>query len=688
MEVDAMCRVDCLFITVLVTSLPAFAADVQPGADYLKWVRDEADRLTQTGSPLVSAGSDQKAARAAFIKQLETHLGIAGIERPALDPVVVGRIEKPDYVIERVHFQTLPGIRMPGNVYLPKKTGRLPAVLHVHGHWSGAKQDPVVQARCVACVRAGFVVLVVDAFGAGERAIGSALGEYHGGMTAATLLPVGKPLAGIQIVENMRAVDYLISRPEVDPEKLGVTGASGGGNQSMYAGAYDTRLKAVVPVCSVGNYKAYLGAACCMCEVVPGALQFTEEDAILAAVAPRALKVISASRDARQFSPGEAARSIGSARSLFSVLGRGNAIEHQVFESGHDYSKPMRESMVGFMKQHLLGQGMGQPVPEADFVAEPRESLRCFAEGARPSDWKTLPHYAAKLGTQALAAHQWPTDAAGWEAWRAGARLKLTPLLDGPLPVRAGKGIVSDRTNQGVRQLAIETEPGIILPVTVENGQIRQPLMVVLHEEGAAAAAKTPLVQMLRQRGAATVTLDLRATGTLAVPGDRIGLAPDHNSAEWALWLGRPLAGQWARDISRVIDVLERDLPDRRPITLVGMGPMGIPALLSAAQDDRIATVAMVESMLSWISDKPYSKQRLATMIPHVIPRVGDVAQIAALSGKTQRLVVAGGVDGQGNPLDAGKPEALFQAVKTAWTRGPEFCGSAPSAVADALTKR
>jgi dienelactone hydrolase len=678
----------CLFLTSASLVGTSWGADLPAGTDYLKWVREEADRLTKSGSPLVSAGANHLSDRTAFIKRLESNLGIEEIARPALDPVVVGRIEKPDYVIERVHFQTLPGIRMPGNVYLPKKPGRLPAVLHVHGHWSGAKQDPVVQARCVACVRAGFVVLVVDAFGAGERAIGAPLGEYHGGMTAATLLPVGKPLAGIQMVENVRAVDYLISRPEVDPEKLGVTGASGGGNQSMYAGAYDTRLKAVVPVCSVGNYKSYLGAACCMCEVVPGALQFTEEDAILASVAPRALKVISASRDARQFSPGEAAQSIGSARSLFAVLGRGNAIEHQVFESGHDYSKPMRESMVGFMKLHLLGQGNGQPVPEAEFVAEPRDSLRCFAEGARPADWKTLPQYSAMIGTQSIAAKKWPTDAAGWEAWRVNARPELAKLLNGQLPIRAGKGVVSEKTINDVRHLTIETEQGITLPVTVEKGKIRQPLVIVLHEDGAAVASKSPLVETLRQAGAGIVTLDLRATGKLAVAGDRIGLAPDHNSAEWALWLGRPLAGQWAHDISRVIDTLERDLPDRRPITLVGMGPMGIPALLAATQDDRIATVAMVDTMLSWISDKPYGKQRLATMIPHVIPRVGDIAQIAAITGKTQRLVIAGGVDGQGNPLDSGKPEALFRSLKDAWSGGLQFCGSAPGTVADALTKR
>jgi dienelactone hydrolase len=90
-------------------------------------------------------------------------------------------------------------------------------------------------------------------------------------MVGATLLPIGLPLSGLQVYENMRAVDYLLTRPEVDGSRLGITGASGGGNQTMYAGAFDERFKAVVPVCSVGTYQSYVGAACCMCEVVPGA---------------------------------------------------------------------------------------------------------------------------------------------------------------------------------------------------------------------------------------------------------------------------------------------------------------------------------------------------------------------------------------------------------------------------------
>ena len=143
----------------------------------------------------------------------------------------------------------------------------------------------MVQARCLGLVKLGFFVLTLDAFGAGERHPTPGPGAYHGAILGASLWPASQTLLGMQVYDNRRAVDYLLTRPEVDGARLGVTGASGGGNQTMYAGALDERFQAVVPVCSVGNYQAYLQAACCVCEVLPGALRFTEEGDVLGLVA-------------------------------------------------------------------------------------------------------------------------------------------------------------------------------------------------------------------------------------------------------------------------------------------------------------------------------------------------------------------------------------------------------------------
>ena len=110
------------------------------------------------------------------------------------------------------------------------------------------------------------------------------------------------------------------------------------------------------------------------------------------------------------------------------------------------------------------------------------------------------------------------------------------------------------------------------------------------------------------------LTLDLRATGKLAQPNDRIGRAPDHNTAEWSLWLGRPLLGQWVIDVRRLLDALqERDsrLPDE--VLVAGIGPAGVVAICSAAVDARITRVAASGMLASYVTREPYQGQRLGT---------------------------------------------------------------------------
>ena len=235
-----------------------------------------------------------------------------------LDPEVLGTLSRPGYAIERLTFQSRPEVRVTANLYRPDPVALpCPAVLSVHGHWAWARMDPHVQPRCIALAKLGYVVLCVDAFGSGERAVEPGPGTYHGGLTGASLLPLGTPLIGLQVNDNRRAVDYLISRQEVDASRLAVTGASGGGNQTLYAGATDDRLKAVIPVCGIGTYDSYLRTACCVCEInIGGAIYATTAD-LLAMVAPRALLVVSASKDALQFSVAEAAKSVALARERF-----------------------------------------------------------------------------------------------------------------------------------------------------------------------------------------------------------------------------------------------------------------------------------------------------------------------------------------------------------------------------------
>ncbi|OWK43146.1 alpha/beta hydrolase family protein [Fimbriiglobus ruber] len=661
-----------VLVLVLVVVLPPLGqtADPPPGQQYLDFIKKQAATLRAADKPPASRDEWQKQ-RDELRKNLLAAWGGFPTEKYPLDVKKLGELKRDGYRVEKLIFQTLPGVWMTANSYVPDKPGKLPAILQVHGHWRGAKQDPVVQSRCIGAAKLGFFVLCVDAFGAGERAIGTALGEYHGEMTAATLFPIGRPLSGIQVYENMRAVDYLQTRPEVDGDKIGITGASGGGNQTMYAGAFDERFKCVVPVCSVGNYQAYLGAACCMCEVVPGAFKFTEEGNILGLVAPRGLMVISATRDAFQFSVGEAKKSLAAAEPIFKLYGKPGHIRHAIFDSGHDYSKAMREEMYGWMTLHLKGQGDGSPVKEPEFKTENPEDLRCFPGDSRPKDWMTLPRFAASEGKKLVAAVPVPKTADEWTTEAEKRRTVLREKVLGGFP----DAQPTSKYREGFEELTIfdyVTEPGLKTELWYQYDQKApkgtRPLVVLLSLENSHAPGLEKLEKEVRAAGWGVLTFDLRSTGKLALASEKVGRAPDHNSAEWGLWTGRPLLGQWVFEVRQLLTKwLPADgKPPQHDVIVIGEGQAGLVALAAAATDPRITKAAAIGTLATYVTDEPYTNQRLGTIVPGILRDVGDIAHLAALAAP-RRMVIAGGVAGNGKTLTADQLRAAYQPAAQVW---------------------
>jgi dienelactone hydrolase len=642
---------------LLLLSSPPVARGADSTNAYLNFIRNQAAKLRENDPPPQTApGWHQR--KSALRDRLAAAWGDPQTRLGKLEVQRFGQLDRNGYRIEKLAIQTFPGVWMTANAYLPENAGRakLPAILMVHGHWRGAKQDPTVQARCIGAARKGFFVLVVDAFGAGERGIGKALGEYHGDMTAATLLPTGLTLSGLQVAENMRAVDYLATRPEVDRARIGITGASGGGNQTMYAAAFDERFRAAAPVCSVGNYQAYLGAACCYCELVPGALRFTEEWAVLGMTAPRALLVINATRDSRQFSVEEAKISLAKTATAFEILGQPANLRHAIFDSGHDYSKPMRETVYGWMSLHLKNEGDGSPITEDAFQPEDPESLRCFPGNSRPDDFITIPRFAAAEGRRLLAAHESAPPKSQDEL-----RKTVADLLGGfPPPAGLPVKLITNQT-ANAREIIYSPEPGLTLKARHQFAKNSSRLLILLDLRGSAHAETNEIAALALKADWSTITLDLRATGELAWPNDKINRAPDHTTAQWAFWIGRPLLGQWTWDIRRLLDAMQQSdgtLPQK--IALVGAGPAGIVALTTAGLDDRITHAVTVATLTSFVSDAPYEGQRMGVLIPGVLKALGDVPALASLVAP-KPLLISGGTRPNGQEVDPAELPDLFR---------------------------
>jgi hypothetical protein len=169
------------------------------------------------------------------------------------------------------------------------------------------------------------------------------------------------------------------------------------------------------------------------------------------------------------------------------------------------------------------------------------------------------------------------------------------------------------------------------------------------------------VAKSLQDDGWSVLTMDLRATGAQAWPRDKVGGAPDHNTAQWGLWIGRPLLGQWTVDVRRALDAIQKadgSLPDR--VAVVGHGPAGIVALAAAAVDSRISHVVAKDSLASFVSEAPYKGQRLGLIAPGMLNQVGDVAHLAAFC-LPQRVVIAGGVFGDGAELTMEELRRTFE---------------------------
>src|SRR5881628_1411813 len=188
-------------------------------------------------------------------KFLEALGGLPNYAGP-LNARVTGQIQADGYVIEKVIYESLPGYYVTANLYRPSRPGRYPAVLLQAGHTQEGKAEPQLLAANLALK--GFVSLAFDPAGQGEReqtydpqlkapAAGWSVNEHiHAGAQASL---VGEGLARYYIWDAKRSIDYLVSRPEVDPERLGAAGCSGGGALTTFIGALDPRLKVVIPSC-------------------------------------------------------------------------------------------------------------------------------------------------------------------------------------------------------------------------------------------------------------------------------------------------------------------------------------------------------------------------------------------------------------------------------------------------------
>ena len=538
-----------------------------------------------------------------------------------LDLRVLGEIEHEGCRIRNLMYQTRPGVYTTASLYLPQGQGPFPAVINLHGHWKQGRLAERVQSRGFALAKTGYAVLSPDAFGMGERGTVHGVWEHHGRRIGAAVFNLGETLMGCLLTDNMRSIDLLCSLPEVDASRIGATGASGGGNQTMWLTAMDERIKAAVPVCSVGSFESYLGQPNCLCETLPGGLELTEMAGVLALAAPRAMMICTGLYDVKTFSPQEMLRSFDAAKPVFEKLGAADRFACRILNQGHAYSKEAREIMLGWFELHLKGTGHGMPVAEPGYTALDEEELMAFERGKRPPEVCSLAEYCRRRGAELR-----KELSARPEFDPAQERGKLADILK-LAPVPEVRETTEPAPKNGWRRFQLELSDGRLLPLVMFPGTSGTTVLFT-HYAGKEAVPADALASSMKQHDTVAL-LDLSGQGENQPDPDKV--LPYHQFARSLLWLGRTAAGEWTREMLAAADFLKKLMPDDRLI-LHGWRETALCSLYASVYAPDIHGVVLDEAPVSYAFVEHTEYYGMALAVPGIL-KWGDIPLAAALSG-------------------------------------------------------
>jgi cephalosporin-C deacetylase-like acetyl esterase len=525
-------------------------------------------------------------------------------ERTSLRARITGTLKRSGYDIEKIVFQSSPGLYVTGNLYLPhvlndespKSTGPLPAILYVCGHSPhplGAKWN--YQDRAIWFVEHGYVCFIIDTLEFGEVP-----GIHHGihDLNRWDWLSRGYTPAGVEVWNAIRAIDYLETRVEVDKARIGITGISGGGAVSWYAAAADERIAVSVPVCGTYTFgsqaKHWRAYGQCDCIYYHNTFQ-TDLSVVAALIAPRALLFCSGQRDA-DFPPDGHKEVFRQAKRIYDLYSEPESSERikEVSEAvGHTDSQLFRRETRRWLNFWLKNDrsslnnetNRDQKPSTAEELAclekLPRDAINyrideLFLPSVRPVSYNTL--------------EEWGKRKAKLLAELSSKTFRWFPTNQIPFDTRVSHNLGGWANRYAeYKDVAIQTEPDVRIRVQLLRARKRSkdtPLLIYVKRRGDSIYF-LDLDELLPMLGRCDVAiLNTRLTEVSVTARE---LAEINRTASW---VGRTVASMQVWDILRTVEWLanEEELSPKS-LSIYGKGEMGIVGLYAALFDDRISQV-------------------------------------------------------------------------------------------------
>lgn len=573
---------------------------------------------------------------------------------PAKSPLmatITGTIKRRyfGYRIEKIVYESFPGHHVTANAYVPDGNGRFPAMIFLCGHEDAGKATPSYQQTAILFAKNGFVVLVIDPISQSERYQFADLQDKsvprvpkieHTLVNESSNL-VGTTTVAYQLWDNVRGLDYLITRPDVDSSRIGCIGNSGGAIQAIYFNAYESRIK-ITSVCSYlssRERKYDLDGATDGCGELPDeGLSSLEMSDYLIAVAPRPLLILAGRFDSIDF-VGMLA-SYDDLKKVYDVLGRQDMLTLFIYDDGHGISKPKREVAVSWFRKYFYNDPSSVKETKGDIL--PEKELYVTATGQVNADYKN----EVSIGDRNVSLFD----------LLSGERKKY--LMGSKQEILSGiqqlSGVETLNHATEVEHKATITKDGISYQTAIIRKQGEMPIpallalpatdpvkvIVWLHDAGKNKIADSiPLLRKYLDQGFAVLMCDIRGVGETedrAEFNQAKYFNKEYRNCLTSLHVGRSIIGQRATDILTVMDFISsvRNLGNL-PVEINASGLLALPALHASLFSDKISHLNLYRSIHSFneILQKPVAKNWYSYVVFNVL-KFYDVPDLVRLAGE------------------------------------------------------
>ncbi|MGI8784712.1 MAG: alpha/beta hydrolase, partial [Acidobacteriota bacterium] len=502
------------------------------------------------------SAADWKARQQSVRASLQKALGPFP-EKTPLNAQVLGVTQRSGYRVEKIVFESIPGYFVTACLFVPDNLqGRAPAILNLIGHTDIAFRAPMYQQLILNLVEKKFIVLAVDPIGQGERlqyydpqlkrsTVGGATTEHS--YVGRQCFLTGSSLARYFTWDGIRAIDYLISRSEVDAARIGVTGISGGGTQTSYVAAIDERVAAAAPACYITGFQRLLesiGLGDAEQNFVHGLQDGIDHPDFLEVRAPRPTLVVATTRDF--FSIQGARETVEEAKTAFQALGAADNLSIVEDDFGHGYTRKTREGIYAFFQKHLNNPGSSSD-REIELLAA--EALTVTATGQVSTSLRGETAFTLNRSVAVNLAEKLDRSRADLPAHLARAASEARVLSGYVQPEAVTRAVFRGRyarDGYNVELYALGGEGRLVIPVVlmVPNKPGRHPGLIYLHPGGKSEAASPGgEMEWFARRGYVVLSADLAGMGELG--------SVDTLLAYVGVQTGRSVVGIRAADIVR-----------------------------------------------------------------------------------------------------------------------------------------